>query len=285
MFPILIIVNALYIIKQKYIEVFNSRVFQTIMLLFVVANIVYAKTTIKDFYKGGKWHYVLNDNFYQPNFRHFIDSIGIAKNDKVISLPDITPNVSLYAIGRPGWSDYNYLKDTNAFNNAIRAGAKYLIIANPDLLSTPIIENYTLNFFANYNNIYIYKIDLNSKSNRNKLVKLKTNSNKYLSWVDDQSSDIILTDSINAKSFYMLDIGNGVIGFKTNNGRYIACNIMDDRKLFINTTWFGNWESFNMQNVKGNAIKTKDGKFLNLNDENNIIRVDNAFSNNSIIIL
>jgi len=255
-------------------------------ILFLLINVVYAKSLNKDFYHQGKEHHRINENFYHENFRPFIDQVGIKKNEKVISIPDHTPNASLYSIGRYGWSDYNYLKDTFSINNAIRKGAKYLIISNAMMLSSPLIENYTANYVGNFENIFIYKIDLNSKNLRNRFVKLKTKDNYYISWFDDNAADLQITDATTAKQFYMIDIGDGTIAFKINTGRFIASNKETYGKLFINTEWMGDWETFTKIEIEPNkyALKTREGKFLRLNKENNFIGTADNYSEEIILI-
>jgi hypothetical protein len=247
---------------------------------------MYAKSYNTIFYNRGPEHHRLNENYYHPDFRAFIDKTGIKKEDKVISIGDKTPNASLYSIGRFGWSDYNNIQDEYAFNNAIERGAKYLIVADPNLISTPLIEKYTGNYVANYDNVFVYKLSNDCRSYRNKMVKLKTANNNYVSYPQDNALELIICNANDAKTFYMVDFGNGEIGFKTNGGKYVASNRDTDKKLFINSEWFGAWESFTKFEIDSNkfALKTKAGKFLNLSANNTAIFEADTFNENSLII-
>lgn len=285
-FPVLILLNASYIFKKKYPIAFSSKVFRVIIFAFLAANVMYAKSYNTIFYNRGPEHHRLNENYYHPDFRAFIDKAGIKKEDKVISIGDKTPNASLYSIGRFGWSDYNNIQDEYAFNNAIERGAKYLIVADPNLISTPLIEKYTGNYLANFDNVFVYKLTNDCKSFRNKMVKLKTANNNYVSYPQDNAPELIVCNAIDAKTFYMVDFGNGDIGFKTNGGKYVASNRDTDKKLYINSEWFGAWESFAKFEIDSNkyALKTKGGKFLNLNLNNMAIFEADTFNENSLII-
>lgn len=58
----------------------------------------------------------------------YLDSLGISYEDKIICLPDVTPNGTLYFIKRKGWTAFNGIDNEEKFINKIKMGAKYLII-------------------------------------------------------------------------------------------------------------------------------------------------------------
>lgn len=57
----------------------------------------------------------------------WLRSIGIRREDRVISLPDNSPNSSLYLMDQKGWSDYAWLTTEEEVYAKVRLGAKYLI--------------------------------------------------------------------------------------------------------------------------------------------------------------
>jgi hypothetical protein len=57
----------------------------------------------------------------------WLRSIGIQREDKVISVPDNSPNSSLYLMDQKGWSDYAWLTTEEEVYDKVKLGAKYLI--------------------------------------------------------------------------------------------------------------------------------------------------------------
>lgn len=277
--PVFIFIFSALLIKTKYPIAFKSIVFRLIIFFFLLVNINYANSTLKDFYHGGKLHYRLNENFSNKSFHTFIDSIGIKKTDKVISFPDGTPDASLYSIRRQGWSEYNIPRtDTNGINYCIKNGAKYLIVNCPNILAEPAMENYSGNYFAHYDNIYVYKLGEGQRNKRNKNIRLKTSSNHFMAFADQAAGKkVICVDSAASPLFYFLDFGNGSVALKCATGEFVSCDMNTDKKLFINTTWLGSWETFELVKQKENsfALKAVNGKFVSFKEnEGNILKAD-----------
>jgi hypothetical protein len=59
-----------------------------------------------------------------------LDDLGIETNDRIISLPDPTPNFSLTTLNRKGWSGFAGANNLEDFKKRLQYGAKYLIIAD-----------------------------------------------------------------------------------------------------------------------------------------------------------
>ena len=277
--PVFIFVFSCLIMQKNYPKVFNSVIFRLIILLFLIANINYAKGTLKDFYHEGKLHFRVNDNFSKPAFRSFIDSIGIKKDDKVISFPDGTPDGTLYAIGRQGWSEYNISRtDTNAINYCVNKGAKYLIVSSAFIITEPAMENYCGNFIARFDNIYVYKLGEGQRNKKNKTIKIRTPNKQFVS-IGDASSGrkLISVDSLSAVQFGLFYLGNNFVGLKDPEGEFVSCDMNNDKKLFINSAWLGSWEVFQFvkQTDETFALKAINGKYVSLKEkEGNILKAD-----------
>jgi hypothetical protein len=277
--PVFIFIFSCRIMQKYYPKTFSSIVFRMIILLFLIGNINYAKGTLKDFYHEGKLHFKVNDNFSKPTFQKFIDSIGIKKDDKVISFPDITPDATLYAIGRQGWSEYNISRaDTGSINYCIGQGAKYLIISGAYVLSEPAMECYCGNFVGCFDNIYVYKLGERQRNHSNKNIKIKTKSHQFFSIGDPSSGRrIISKDSADAATFYLFYLGNGSVGLKSASGEFVSCDMNNDKKLFINSAWFGTWEAFHLVKKTDEtfALKALNGKYVSLKEkEGGVLRAD-----------
>lgn len=278
--PVFIFICAIQIIKKKYPITFNSIVFRSIIFVFLMVNMKYAKGTLDTLYHHGAQHYrVTDESFNQTKFRAFVDSIGIKKTDRVICMPDKTPNALLSIVARQGWSEYNFNRtDTTAINNLINAGAQYLIIQNPFILSEPALANYTGNYVAHYDNFYVYKFGAGQENMKNKSGILKIASKQYIT---ERAADGIRflagADSASSVQLFMINLGNDFVALKSPNGDFISCDMNNNGKVFISSGWLGSWEVFKKVEQKNAsfALKAVNGKFVSLKEnEESVLRAD-----------
>lgn len=278
--PVFIFISAIQIIKNKYPVTFNSIVFRSIIFVFLLVNVKYAKGTLDTFYHHGVQHHrVTDESFNQKKFRAFIDSIGIQKTDRVICMPDKTPDGLLCIIGRQGWSEYNFNReDTVAINNLVKAGAKYLIVQNPFILSEPALANYTGNYVAHYDNFYVYKFGAGQKNTKNKSGLIKIADKQFIAQKDSGEVRIVLgVDSIYSKKLIMLNLGDDFVAIKSPSGDFVSCDINNNGKIFISSAWLGAWEVFKKVEQQNGTFGLKgiNGKFVSLKEkEGNVLRAD-----------
>jgi hypothetical protein len=96
----------------------------------------------------------------------YLRSVGIQPSDKIISMPDQSPNISLSLLNQPGFSDIscNNPMDEECIQGLIERGAKYLVINDPHIYDQrPYLEKYKLHKVGEYKNIEIF--DLSSFKN------------------------------------------------------------------------------------------------------------------------
>lgn len=274
--PVFVFITALTVLRSKYSAVYNSIVFKGILMAFLVLNVVYAKGKQRVYYHEGQMHLRSNKAFYEPGFKPFLDSIGVGKSDLVISMPDVTPDVTLYLIGRQGWSEYNLPKDTNKINQCVGWGAKYLILNDPTLIGDDALRNYTGNFVGNYQSIYVYK--LGDKSQRpvrvNQGAAIRTTDNNYFS-ADQQEirNCMISKDTLNPSRYFLVRIGKDRAAIKTQEGRYLSCNMNDGGQVTASTSWIADWEQFKLVELPDNmfALQAVNGKYVSVKDSGRII--------------
>ena len=88
------------------------------------------------------------------------ETAGILPDDKVISIPDKSINISLYLMNRRGFCDYRgHFDEPGRYQQRINLGAKYLIVSDTvvlvsDTLLQPFLE-YPL---ATHRNVKIYDL-------------------------------------------------------------------------------------------------------------------------------
>ncbi len=87
----------------------------------------------------------------------YLRSIGVKRTDLVVSVPDSSPNVSLYLMNNPGWTeaftDENY--NINYFH---AAGAKYLVISDSSYITHPLYTPFAKHQIGYYRGISIYSL-------------------------------------------------------------------------------------------------------------------------------
>lgn len=128
-------------------------------MLFVIYT---GKNIYKCYYKGGWRHQKLYEVYYEKNIEDKLNTLGISKAAKVISIDDGTPNGTLAMLNRSGWSSYGFDKNRNfkieEFESKINMGASFLILNDTNFLSNEIIKNYTQKPIGKYKNLYFYKV-------------------------------------------------------------------------------------------------------------------------------
>ena len=262
--PIFVFIASIVIMKKKYEKIYYSTVFKILLVGFLFYNVSEAKSSLKKFYHGGKFHERLNKNFYDAGFRPFIDKIGIGKTDRVISIPDITPNVSLYVINRPGWSNFNYSEFSPVIiDECITKGAKYLVISDSSMYAIAGMDNYTKDCVGKFGNIYVYKLPQVVKIN------LLAGNGKYVTADLGSSSQICANrDSPGQwEAFIPLDLGDNKIALKAVNGKYISAEFNHFGQLAATRDEAKNWETFIKVVLPDGkiALKADNGKYVSIN--------------------
>lgn len=91
----------------------------------------------------------------------YLRSIGIKPSDKIISMPDQSPNISLSLLDQPGFSDIscNNPLGEQCVAGFIERGAKYLVINDAHIYDQrPYLEKYKTHKIGEYKNIEIFDL-------------------------------------------------------------------------------------------------------------------------------
>lgn len=158
--PIVLFVHGAVILKNDYPKVESSWVFRGIVAVVVLAAMMHARSQMELRYYGNKWHYTGNVNLYDAELEPYLASIGVTEDKKVISLPDKSPNATLYLMDRLGWSQYNVRRLPGDIELFKRKGAEFLIINDTSMLKNEGIMPFTdsLSFIGNYKDIFVYDL-------------------------------------------------------------------------------------------------------------------------------
>jgi len=91
----------------------------------------------------------------------YLRGLGIQFSDRVISIPDGTPNVSLSLLQQKGFTDYHYSANYTGAGQTMRKialGAKYMIVEGEENLKREDVLPYLKNKIGEYNGIFIYRL-------------------------------------------------------------------------------------------------------------------------------
>ena len=160
-------------INNKFLKIALSVITALLILLTAQINRQKYFSADEDFLvKNGiyevdqKWewnHYDYKKRFKAlESIRPYLQEIGIKPEEKIISIPDPTPNYSLYLMGHKGWSDYDpYNKDLEyKFKRSLKYGAEYLVVNDTVVFSErKYLEKYRNNLVGKYENVYIYRLN------------------------------------------------------------------------------------------------------------------------------
>ena len=90
----------------------------------------------------------------------YLRELGVERNDRVISIPDHSINISLFLMNQKGFSDFGYsgLEGGERIEKFKELGAQYLIINRPAAYSREYLTPYLNNKIGTYKNVDIYRI-------------------------------------------------------------------------------------------------------------------------------
>jgi len=271
--PIFVFVSVLVILKNNYLIVFNSYVFKLIVIAFLIMNIYHTKVAMTEiFYNGGWRHARLNSAFYEPKFKKYFNELGIDKTDRIISLPDGSPNASLYILNRTGWSNYgfpNNIADSAAMANLINEGAKYLVLANDELPNEQVLKPFTKVEIGKYKNIHIYNLVWDGITTIKSSDKVTFKGFKLKSISCGLNWELTVSGSSDLETFSLIHLGNNKIALKANNGKYVSNEHTLSGKLIANRDAIGAWETFEVTYLGEEiALKADNGKYVAVNENN-----------------
>lgn len=165
-FVIFVLLTGIILLRQHYTHVFQSWILKIVVVLFLGLNIWHAKSTIHERYNG-KLSYKPNVHLYEDDFEKYIDNLGVQRTDLVVSVPDYSPNTTLYLMNRPGFTEWIDRKGTKInqdwMRDFIKRGAKYLIVHDDNYLQREYLQPFLQYEMGNYKGIKVY--DLSSLNN------------------------------------------------------------------------------------------------------------------------
>jgi hypothetical protein len=139
--PILLFYTMIDIIEKKEWlrkNKFSYAFYGIFLLLFI--NSIYKCRAEQIYRYYGNDYNTFNKSYYK--LEPYLRSIGINRNDIVVSVPDPSPNITLYLMNNIGFSECYTGEHYNVNYFIHNAGAKYLIIGDSSYCHNPLYEKY-----------------------------------------------------------------------------------------------------------------------------------------------
>lgn len=180
-----VLLGFLFELKQRFFAIFKNPYLKTIAAVFVILLITQTmlvnriKYNVNDpFLKVNNITKTLDEedfkywNYKQNKYAetlHALESItpylrelGIHRDDLVVSIPDVSINISLVLMDQKGFTDYGYSENKGKIHermeNFKRIGAKYLIVNDANAINRKEFDEYTQHQIGEYQNVKIYKL-------------------------------------------------------------------------------------------------------------------------------
>jgi hypothetical protein len=160
-FPIFLILTAFDALKNRFSNQFASPYVLILLIILAIYSVFYTSKKQSVRYRG--WMNDYKDRFSELlQIAPLIDELGIDKNDLIVSLPDATPNYSLYMLNRRGWTSfYGQSNDSTKLVRHIENGAKFLFISTrlKVVEQNPYLKSFMGNPVGEYNELGVYRLD------------------------------------------------------------------------------------------------------------------------------
>lgn len=176
-----IIITFLTTLKGFSAQFYYSRIFKIfsfILLLFALDyNMVMTRTHYNPYDKmvtnniplptrvQNDWKYVYYDwEIHRKKYEGiipYIRSLGITFEDKVISIPDESPNRTLALLNQKGFTDFHYsinYQGLKITERKIELGAKYMIVEGDENLLREDVAPFTQNQIGEFHGIKIFRL-------------------------------------------------------------------------------------------------------------------------------
>ncbi len=109
-----------------------------------------------------QWYHWNYGNTYKDleTIEPYLESLGIKKEDKVISMPDGSITITLNLMNRNGYNDYGYhhLPKEERIEKQIEWGAKYLVVNDTSILHEEYIQSFIKHKIGATDHVFIYRL-------------------------------------------------------------------------------------------------------------------------------
>lgn len=134
--------------------------FQLVMFAMLVHGTDFARRRVGDRYKGWMNHEYLEQHEPLGRMAHTLRHLGINPEARVVCVPDISFNRSLYLLDRKGWTDFGGLisDDPEHMRKCIALGARFLLTTSDSVLIKPGISPFISRPLGTFENVRVFSL-------------------------------------------------------------------------------------------------------------------------------
>ncbi|MEM6343195.1 MAG: hypothetical protein AAF927_04925 [Bacteroidota bacterium] len=156
----LALLHGLKVLSQQWPKLYRSAWLKWLMLGVCIFGLYRAKTELRVRYFGRTMNYREQPAFYEKGLQDFLLEAGVGLENTVVSVPDFSPNNTLYLLNRRGWTNANFgLIEPQKMEPWIAQGqADFLIISDSSLLFEPAWQRYMRSPKGEYKGIFVFDL-------------------------------------------------------------------------------------------------------------------------------
>ncbi|MDX2248838.1 MAG: glycosyltransferase family 39 protein [Bacteroidia bacterium] len=164
-----ILITGSYLFNKISPRVSQHRVTKSLLSLLLIINIFHARGQMLEYNDPQNQDNRENSAFYEKKFYSYLADLGLKDHHYVISIPDKSPNNTLYLMKKRGWSSFN---NPRHFGDVMQKwtggfGDIYLIISDSTLIQDSLLQPALYHKAGVYKDIHIYLLEKNRCSTWN----------------------------------------------------------------------------------------------------------------------
>ena len=135
--------------------------FQLALLVVLVHGTDFARRRMTDRYSTWMNKEYLTQHEPLGRIQEALLAIGVDRSARVVSVPDISFNRSLYLMERSGWTDFDGLSDDpNKLQAKLDQGARFLLTTNDSVLLKPSLRPFLAHPIGRFENVRIFALEV-----------------------------------------------------------------------------------------------------------------------------
>lgn len=169
-------IPLVWYLKTEFPDGFGGFKLKSFGLLFLTFNFLYCLniTQLKFGAREGNFVFVGNHTLVDEmtwinwdvnatwmryeRMRDYLDEVGVGQDDRVVSFPDGSFNLTMYLADRKGWTNYKDYQTPEEINNLISAGAKYMFVSDPAVLEKEFLQPFMTDQVGEFEKIKIFRL-------------------------------------------------------------------------------------------------------------------------------
>ena len=126
-FYLFAILNILVLMKEFFPRMAENNIIRTMAIVLIVTNALQVKESLSVRYEDAHL-YPVNKYLQEDGLVPYIRKLGIKEDEKIIAIPDASPQTILCALQTPGFTEYNEHYTIDNLKEFKAKGVKFLII-------------------------------------------------------------------------------------------------------------------------------------------------------------